>query len=44
VNEAGMPFADGVHLREIVVIPGIDRLLGSPAFRLIACRSPMAPI
>jgi hypothetical protein len=45
VNETGTLVSERVHLCEIVVIPGIDRLLREAgAFRLIACRSPVAPI
>jgi hypothetical protein len=45
LNESGMFVSERVHLREIAVIPGTDCPPGaSRAFRLIACRSPMAPI
>jgi hypothetical protein len=45
LNETGTVVADRVHLGEIAVIPPIDRLLRPAAtYRLIACRSPTAPI
>jgi hypothetical protein len=45
VNETGTLVSERVHVREIVVISGLDCLLGqSGAFRVVACRSPMAPI
>jgi hypothetical protein len=45
LNETGTPVSERVHLREIVVIPGRAGLPGqSGAFRLVACRWPMAPI
>jgi hypothetical protein len=45
LNETGTFVSERVHLREIVVIAGTDCPPGaSLAFRLIACRSPMAPI
>jgi hypothetical protein len=45
VKETGTLVSEMVHVREIAVIPGPDRVPGqSGAFRLIACRSPTAPI
>jgi hypothetical protein len=44
LNETGTPASDRVHVREIVVIFGIDGGAGGPQFHLIACRSAASSI
>jgi hypothetical protein len=45
LNETGTLVSDKVHVREIVVIRGLDGAAGPfAAFGLIACRCTMAPI